>query len=174
MSARARSAIADGHKWLNVPYDCGFAFVSERARLESAFTLAASYLPADGQPNFGYAGPESSRRARSLAVWATLVAYGRGGYRAMVERHCALAARVAAQADAAPDLELLAPPQLNIACFRYAPAGFGGDLDALNEPHRRRRSTTTAESCSARPATAGSPPSVRRSPTGAPPRPMST
>ncbi len=78
-------------------------------------------------------GPESSRRARSLAVWATLAAYGRDGYRAIVERHCALAARVAAQVEAAPDLELLAPQQLNIACFRYAPAGFTGDLDALND-----------------------------------------
>ena len=93
---RAHSVIADGHKWLNVPYDCGFSFVREPARLASAFTLAAAYLPADDQPNFGYLGPESSRRARSLAVWASLMAYGRSGYRAMVERHLALARRLAA------------------------------------------------------------------------------
>ena len=54
---RAHSVIADGHKWLNVPYDCGFSFVREPARLASAFTLAAAYLPADDQPNFGYLGP---------------------------------------------------------------------------------------------------------------------
>ena len=118
---RADSVIADGHKWLNVPYECGFAFVHQPARLASAFTLAAAYLPADEQPNFGYLGPESSRRARSFAVWATLSAYGRAGYRAMVERHLALARRLAERVDAAPDLELLAPAQLNIVAFRYAP-----------------------------------------------------
>ena len=130
---RADSVIADGHKWLNVPYECGFAFVHQPARLASAFTLAAAYLPADEQPNFGYLGPESSRRARSFAVWATLSAYGRAGYRAMVERHLALARRLAERVDAAPDLELLAPAQLNIVAFRYAPPGFSGDLDALND-----------------------------------------
>jgi glutamate/tyrosine decarboxylase-like PLP-dependent enzyme len=130
---RAHAVIADGHKWLNVPYDCGFAFVREPARLASAFTLAAAYLPADDRPNFGYLGPESSRRARSMAVWASLMAYGRSGYRAMVERHLALARRLADRVEAAPDLELLAPATLNIVCFRYAPPDFGGDLDALND-----------------------------------------
>ena len=57
---RADSVIADGHKWLNVAYDCGFAFVREPARLGSAFSLAAAYLPADDRPNYGYMGPESS------------------------------------------------------------------------------------------------------------------
>ncbi len=134
---RAHSVIADGHKWLNVPYDCGFSFVREPARLASAFTLAAAYLPADDQPNFGYLGPESSRRARSLAVWASLMAYGRSGYRAMVERHLALARRLAARVDAAPDLELLAPATLNIVCFRYAPPGSDSDLDALDALNER-------------------------------------
>ncbi len=130
---RADSASSDGHKWLNVPYDCGFAFVREPGRLPAAFTLAAAYLPDDDHPNFGYLGPESSRRARSLAVWATLAAYGRDGYRSMVERHLGLARRLADRVEAAADLELLAPAALNIVSFRYAPAGFVGDLDALNE-----------------------------------------
>jgi glutamate/tyrosine decarboxylase-like PLP-dependent enzyme len=131
--ARAQSVISDGHKWLNVPYDCGFAFVRDASRLPAAFTLAAAYLPDDDRPNFGYTGPESSRRARSLPVWATLAAYGKAGYRAMVERHLALARRLAGRVDASADLELLAPANLNIVSFRYAPAAFRGDLDALNE-----------------------------------------
>src|SRR5262249_40235019 len=98
---RADSVIADGHKWLNVPYDCGFAFVREPSRLAAAFTLAAAYLPDDEHPNYGYVGPESSRRARSLAVWATLAAYGRSGYRALVERHLGLARRLADRVEAA-------------------------------------------------------------------------
>ena len=90
---RADSVISDGHKWLNVPYDCGFAFVREAERLPRALNVGAAYLPAadDPHPNFGFLSPENSRRARSLAVWATLRAYGRSGYRQMVERHLSLA-----------------------------------------------------------------------------------
>ena len=72
----------------------------------------------DPEPNWGYLGPEMSRRARSLPVWATLRAYGREGYRAIVERHLDLAQHLAALVDAAPDLERLADVSLNIVCFR--------------------------------------------------------
>ena len=132
---RAHSVIADGHKWLNVPYDCGFAFVREPMLLPGAFTASAAYLPSpdDPHPNFGYLGPEMSRRARSLAVWATLRAYGRDGYRAMVERHLELATRLAARVDAAPDLERLADVPLNVVCFRFRPPDAReSDLDDLN------------------------------------------
>jgi glutamate/tyrosine decarboxylase-like PLP-dependent enzyme len=79
-------------------------------------------------------GPESSRRARGLVVWATLRAYGRAGYRRMVERHLALARRVAERVDAAPDLERLADVPLNIVCFRFRPFGFPEEeLDELND-----------------------------------------
>jgi glutamate/tyrosine decarboxylase-like PLP-dependent enzyme len=132
---RAHSVIADCHKWLNVPYDCGVTFVREPARLAAAFAAGAPYLPAtdDPQPSFGYLGPENSRRARSLAVWATLRAYGRDGYRAMVERHLALARRLAERVEAEPELELLAPAKLNIVCFRWRPDGADeAELDDLN------------------------------------------
>jgi glutamate/tyrosine decarboxylase-like PLP-dependent enzyme len=132
---RADSVIADGHKWLNVPYDCGFAFVREAGLLPPVFALSASYLPEvdEPRPNFFNLGPESSRRARSLAVWATLRAYGRGGYRRLVERHLDLALRIARRVDEAPDLERLAEVQLNIVCFRFRPEGIEEDqLDELN------------------------------------------
>jgi len=132
---RASSVIADGHKWLNVPYDCGFAFVRDPGLLRPAFGMDAAYLPSldDPHPNYFSMGPESSRRARSLAVWATLRAYGREGYREIVERHLDLAQRLAARIDAAPDLERLAGVPLNIVCFRYRPEGVPEDeLDDLN------------------------------------------
>ena len=130
---RAHSVIADGHKWLNVPYDCGFAFVRDPAELAATFGLAAAYLPSDERPNFGYLGPEASRRARALAVWATLRAYGRAGYRGMVERHLDLAQHLAARVDAAPQLERLADVPLNIVCFRYVRPGCDeAELDGLN------------------------------------------
>jgi glutamate/tyrosine decarboxylase-like PLP-dependent enzyme len=125
---RADSVISDGHKWLNVPYDCGFAFVRDRELLKEPFRLTAAYLPSDETPS-----PEASRRARALAVWATLAAYGRSGYRAMVERHLDLAQHLGRRVEEEPDLELLAPVTLNIVCFRYRPSGLGEEeLDELN------------------------------------------
>jgi len=132
---RAQSVCVDGHKWLNVPYDCGFGFVADGALLGRAFRYSGEYLPDpdDPRPNFGTIGPESSRRARAFAVWATLRAYGRDGHRAMVERHLDLGARLARLVDAAPDLELLAPVPLSVVCFRANPGGLDETaLDALN------------------------------------------
>jgi glutamate/tyrosine decarboxylase-like PLP-dependent enzyme len=130
---RADSVIADGHKWLNVPYDCGFAFVREGVDLEQTFGLAGAYLPSDDKPNYGYRGPEASRRARAFSVWATLRAYGRAGHRELVERCLALAGRLAERVEKAPDLELLAEAKLNIVCFRFRPEGVAeDDLDGLN------------------------------------------
>lgn len=67
-------------------------------------------------------------------VWATLRAYGRQGYRRMVEHHLAVAQHLARQVGAAPDLERLAEVPLTIVCFRYRPPGVPeDDLNALNE-----------------------------------------
>jgi glutamate/tyrosine decarboxylase-like PLP-dependent enzyme len=132
---RAHSVAVDGHKWLNVPYDCGAAFVHDPELHRGAFAAAAAYLGGEDpeRPVFANLSPEMSRRARSLAVWATLRAYGRDGYRAMVERHVALARRLADRVDAEPELERLADVPLNVVCFRYRPAGVAEDgLDELN------------------------------------------
>ncbi|WP_223198975.1 pyridoxal phosphate-dependent decarboxylase family protein [Solihabitans fulvus] len=132
---RADSVISDGHKWLNVPYDCGFAFVRHPGLLGSVFTNTGPYLPgaADPHPNFGNLGPENSRRSRAFAVWATLAAYGRAGYRELVEHHVGLAARFARRVEREPDLELLAEAPLNIVCFRHRrPGRTERQLDELN------------------------------------------
>jgi glutamate/tyrosine decarboxylase-like PLP-dependent enzyme len=125
---RADSVISDGHKWLNVPYDCGFAFVRDPAYLKPPFQLTAAYLPSDERPS-----PEASRRARALAVWATLRAYGRSGYREMVERHLELAQHLSRRVDETPELERLAETKLNIVCFRFRPPELDEEeLDELN------------------------------------------
>ncbi|SCL33026.1 Glutamate or tyrosine decarboxylase [Micromonospora rhizosphaerae] len=138
---RADSIAGDAHKWLNVPYESGFAFLRDPARLPAAFGMpGAAYLPgkrsalpASAGPDYALLGPESSRRARSLPIWATLAAYGRDGYRAMVERHLDLAQRLRRMVDEAPELELLAEVPLNIVCFRVRPAGVPEEtLDDLN------------------------------------------
>jgi glutamate/tyrosine decarboxylase-like PLP-dependent enzyme len=132
---RAHSVSADGHKWLNVPYDTGFTFAREPELLDQAFAISAAYLTTPGdRANLMHRTPESSQRGRGIAVWATLRAYGREGYREMVERHLDLAQRVAARVDEAPDLERLAEVPLNIVCFRYHPEGTDdpSELDAMN------------------------------------------
>jgi glutamate/tyrosine decarboxylase-like PLP-dependent enzyme len=132
---RVHSVSVDGHKWLNVPYDTGFAFVSDPEIHSGSFASSAAYLGTEtgARPVFGNLGLEMSRRARALAVWATLRAYGRNGHREMVERHLALARRVGEQVDAAGDLERLAEIRLNVVCFRFRPAGVPEhELDALN------------------------------------------
>ena len=133
---RADSVAADGHKWLNVPYESGFAFVRDRTLLGRAFgSWNSAYLPEpdDEAVNYNNLGPESSRRARAFPIWATLRAYGRDGHRAMVERHQDLALRLGRRIGEAPDLELLAPITVFIVCFRYRPPGVPeSDLDDLN------------------------------------------
>ena len=131
----AGSIAVDGHKWLNAPYDTGFAFVRDANVHAAPFSAGAAYLGTEAlsRPVFGNLGLEMSRRARAIPVWATLRAYGRDGYRAMIERHLDLAQRVARQVDDAPDLERLADAPLNIVCFRYHPDGVPeAQLDDLN------------------------------------------
>jgi glutamate/tyrosine decarboxylase-like PLP-dependent enzyme len=131
----ADSIAVDGHKWLNAPYDTGFAFVRDVGLQAGSFSATAAYLGTEtlARPVFGNLAPEMSRRARAIPVWATLRAYGREGYRAMIERHLALAQRVANQVDAAPDLERLADVPLNIVCFRFHPPEVAeSELDDLN------------------------------------------
>jgi glutamate/tyrosine decarboxylase-like PLP-dependent enzyme len=127
---------SDGHKWLNVPHDCGFAFVRQDRWRRDSFAESADYLPSldDPRPTLAYSTPEGSRRARGLVVWATLRAYGSEGYRAIVERHLDLARHLAQRIDAEPAFERLAEVPLNIVCFRWRPPGVPEEqLDALNK-----------------------------------------
>ncbi|WP_436775245.1 pyridoxal phosphate-dependent decarboxylase family protein [Yinghuangia sp. YIM S09857] len=133
---RADSITADGHKWLNVPYESGFSFIRDPALQVRAFgAWGASYLPEapGGRVDFNTLGPESSRRARAFPIWATLRAYGRDGYREMVERHLDVAEHLGRLIDASDDFELLAPVRMSMVCFRHRPPGVPDDrLDDLN------------------------------------------
>lgn len=133
---RADSVAVDGHKWLNVPYDSGYAFVRDHGLLARAFRYTADYLPKedDPRPTLGAIGPESSRRARGFAVWATLAAYGREGHRRIVEHCLDMAQYLAGLVRQAEHLELMADVPLNIVAFRYNPGGLSDQqLDDLNQ-----------------------------------------
>jgi glutamate/tyrosine decarboxylase-like PLP-dependent enzyme len=105
---RADSWSTDAHKWLNVPYDCGFIAVKEAANLERAMGIAAPYLTAAAEARDSYQYvPESSRRARGFPLYAALRSLGRTGVAELVERCSALARLMAAELDQDPALELL-------------------------------------------------------------------
>ena len=95
--ADADSWATDCHKWLNVPYDSGLAFVREPQHLRSAMTVSAAYLQASDQREPYQYTPEASRRARAIEVWAALRSLGRRGLADLIERNCRLAKRFADQ-----------------------------------------------------------------------------
>jgi glutamate/tyrosine decarboxylase-like PLP-dependent enzyme len=92
----ADSWATDAHKWLNVPYDSGLAFVRDPEALRAAMAISAEYLPMDNEHrNPSDFTPELSRRARGLEVWAVLRSLGRAGIVEMIERNCRQARRFA-------------------------------------------------------------------------------
>ena len=93
--ALADSWATDAHKWLNVPYDSGLAFVRDADALRAALALSAAYLPQGNVREPSQFTPELSRRARGVEVWAALKALGRRGLAAQIERCCRHAARFA-------------------------------------------------------------------------------
>ena len=132
----ADSITVDGHKWLNVPFDSGYSFVRDIGLMARSFRYSADYLPSenDPRPTLGAIGPESSRRARSFAVWATLKAYGREGHRRIVEHCLDIAQHFAQQVREHDTLELMADVPLNIVAFRFNPGGLSEEqLDTLNQ-----------------------------------------
>jgi glutamate/tyrosine decarboxylase-like PLP-dependent enzyme len=93
----ADSWTTDGHKWLNVPYDSGLAFVRDTAALRAAMAMGtpAPYLVEGLGREPSHFTPEASRRARGVEVWAALRSLGRAGIADLVERTCRHAARLA-------------------------------------------------------------------------------
>jgi len=122
---RADSLAFDFHKWGQVPYDAGFLLVRDGALQKNAFAASSSYLRretrglAAGSPWPCDYGPDLSRGFRALKTWFTLKVYGTEALGAVISRTCALARYLQHRITSTPELELLAPVELNIVCFRY-------------------------------------------------------
>jgi aromatic-L-amino-acid decarboxylase len=141
--ARVDSLAVDPHKWLYVPVEAGFVLVRSAAAMRDAFSLVPPYLRMDdslegagGAPWFSEYGFQQTRGFRALKVWMALKYHGLDGYRGLIEHDLLLADRLAAQIEAAPDLELLAH-NLSVVCFRLAPDGLSNQPEQLDELNRR-------------------------------------
>ena len=115
----ADSITADGHKWLNVPYDSGIFFTRHVNLLESAHGVVAPYLKTQATaPTYMNRSVENSQRFRALPAWMTLQAYGREGVEDIVRRNCEFAKSLGRWIEESADFELLCPVQLNVVTFR--------------------------------------------------------
>jgi glutamate/tyrosine decarboxylase-like PLP-dependent enzyme len=120
--ADADSWATDAHKWLNVPYDCGLAFVRDAHALQAAMAITAEYLPTESAfRNPADFTPELSRRARGVEVWAALRSLGRAGVGGIIERNCAQARRFAEKLRAA-GFEILNDVVLNQVLVSFGDA----------------------------------------------------
>jgi glutamate/tyrosine decarboxylase-like PLP-dependent enzyme len=137
----ADSWTTDGHKWLNVPFDCGYAFVADaRAHLE-AMSHRASYLTHDGQARDQIDwNPEWSRRARGFPTYAALRELGRDGVAELIDRCCKHTQSLVARLARLPQVEVLSAPVLNQALVRF----LDRRPNASDEDHDRRTDAVIA------------------------------
>jgi glutamate/tyrosine decarboxylase-like PLP-dependent enzyme len=131
----ADSWATDGHKWLQTPYDTGYAIVRDAEAHRRAMTIAASYLPATaaGERDPSHYVPELSRRARGFPTWAMLRHLGADGIAGLVERNCRTAALMAERLREEPGLEVLNDVVLNQAVVRFGADREDAAADRLTE-----------------------------------------
>jgi glutamate/tyrosine decarboxylase-like PLP-dependent enzyme len=120
-AAEADSWATDGHKWLNVPYDCGYAFVARPEAHRAAMTHRAAYFSHSGgeardQMDWN---PEWSRRARGFATYAAIRELGRDGVAALIERCCRHAEALVNGIGALPYAQVVWPAQINQGLVRF-------------------------------------------------------
>jgi glutamate/tyrosine decarboxylase-like PLP-dependent enzyme len=116
----ADSWATDGHKWLNVPFDCGYAFVAHPEAHQAALSHRASYLTfdSDARDQIDW-NPEYSRRARGFPTYAALRQLGRDGVSSLVERCCTHARSLVTRIGQLPGAEILCVPTINQGLVRF-------------------------------------------------------
>ena len=125
----ADSLAFDLHKWASMPFECAVTLVRDPALHRAAFALAPSYLaattrgPIAGGLPFADRGMDLTRGFKALKVWMSFKAQGVDLFRQVIEQNVRDIAEFAARVDQHPELELMAPAELNIVCFRYATGG---------------------------------------------------
>jgi glutamate/tyrosine decarboxylase-like PLP-dependent enzyme len=118
--ADADSWATDAHKWLNVPYDCGVAFVRDPDALRAAMSISGDYLMLGSKDPIDLT-TDGSRRARGFDVWAALQSLGRSGLAGLIDRNCDQAAWLGAE------LQRAGVEILNEVVLNQVVAAFGSD-----------------------------------------------
>jgi glutamate/tyrosine decarboxylase-like PLP-dependent enzyme len=121
----ADSWVVDGHKWLNLPYDTGFAFCADPKAHAASMSYTAAYLVGQGEGVVRAPSdfvPESSRRGRGFVTWAALRELGRDGLADLIDRCCALARRFAEQLETIDGVSVA-----NDVVLNQVLVGFGGN-----------------------------------------------
>ncbi len=133
---RADSVAMDLHKWMHIPFEAGVALVRSEHDHRWTFSLTPEYLAhaerglAAGTNWFSDYGLQLSRGFRALKVWMSVKEHGITKYGLLIDQNIAQAHYLAGLIDSQEKLELMAPVELNIVCFRYNPGGL--DESALN------------------------------------------
>ncbi|KAI8898651.1 pyridoxal phosphate-dependent transferase [Globomyces pollinis-pini] len=129
----ADSITSDGHKWLNVGYDCGLFFVNTKhdGILNSVFSTSAAYIPGSDSPM--NRSLENSKRFRALPIWFSLKSLGKNGYTTIIENNCQFAFEFGNWINRSKHYSLLAPVQLNIVLFKAENGNTRDILKAINE-----------------------------------------
>ena len=140
---RADSIAFDPHKWLYTPQSGGVVLVRDLQWLSDSFAAHATYVHEDKELtgrgiDFGMMGPQLSRSFWALKIMVSLLAHGTRAYSDRIAHDVALAGYLAELVEEHDELELMAPVELSICCFRYVPSDLRGTdsdeyLDRLNE-----------------------------------------
>ena len=128
----ADSWATDGHKWLNVPFDCGYAFVAHPDAHRASMTHRAAYITLhdDARDEMDW-NPEWSRRSRGFSTYAALRELGRDGVADLIERCCRHAHALVMGIGSLPGAEVLWEPTINQGLVRF--------LDPSTEQDHDRR-----------------------------------
>jgi glutamate/tyrosine decarboxylase-like PLP-dependent enzyme len=128
---QADSWVTDGHKWLNTPYDCGYAIIANPEAHIGAMSYTASYMVYDKQARDAFDwNPEWSRRARGVATYAAIREMGRDGVASLVERTCGYAHDLVTRIGALPGAVMVSEPRINQGLVRYlAPSSNATEAD---------------------------------------------
>jgi glutamate/tyrosine decarboxylase-like PLP-dependent enzyme len=134
--AAADSWATDGHKWLNLPFEAGFAFVADPDAHRAAFSVRAAYLTqaADARDQMDW-NPEWSRRSRAFPAYAALRQLGRDGLADLIDRCCRHAEAIVTGIGELPGAEVLWRPVINQGLVRFLDQRTGKPAE---EDHDRR------------------------------------
>ncbi len=137
---QADSVALDLHKWLHMPFEAGCILVRDAARHRDTFALTPAYLQpaarglAGGASWYSDYGVQLSRGFRALKIWLSFKEHGLDKYARLIDQNIEQARQLARRIDAQPELERIAPVDLNIVCFRLrAPGRADAQVNALNE-----------------------------------------